>query len=235
MQASTPSASSLSRQWADYSDDKDDMTPRSYCEVLRSGLPPFPAPVVAPSPSPVAQGGARLWSDALALLAAGVGTVTPVGAVGGATTPRMDGPASGLVGGVDVAGIPAGGVGPWIHVGGQERSRGWMEELPVLQIHDDLPPDLAGLCFNCLLPADHIARNCTRRRHASDTARVGTMPVTVPKDGHGRLVAGCGTNRVELAYRALRRRAMASRGGSCAALASTPRQLGRRVDGASSL
>jgi hypothetical protein len=32
----------------------------------------------------------------------------------------------------------------------------------VLQICDGLPPNLTGLCFNYLLPADHIARNCTR-------------------------------------------------------------------------
>jgi hypothetical protein len=94
------------------------MMPRSYCEVLRSGLPPSPALVVVPSPSLVAQGGARPWSDALALLAAGAGAATPMGTVGGAATPCVDGPASGLVDGVDVAGIPAGGVGPWIHVGG---------------------------------------------------------------------------------------------------------------------
>jgi hypothetical protein len=45
--ASTPSASSTSRRWADYSDDEEEISPRSYCEVLRSGTPPSP-PVVAP-------------------------------------------------------------------------------------------------------------------------------------------------------------------------------------------
>jgi hypothetical protein len=202
MQASTPSASSSSRRWADYSDDEDDdLSPRSYCEVLRSGTPPSPPPAVVPSPSPVAspssspvaRGGARPWSAALSLLAAGAGVAAQVGVVVGAAPSRVDSPS----GGVDApvvseAEIPAGGARPWIHVGGRKRSRGRQEELPAMLIRDDLPPDLAGVCFNCLLPADHISRNCTKETACLRCRKSGHHARDCPQ---GRAPAGGGQPR----------------------------------------
>jgi hypothetical protein len=231
MQASTPSASS-SRRWADYSDDEDDdLSPRSYREVLRSGTPPSPSPVVVPSPSPVAtpfpspvaRGGARPWSAALSLLAAGAGATTPVGGVDGAAPSRVDSPSGGVdapVVGVDgsTSEILAGGARPWTHVGGRKRPRGWQEELPAMQIWDDLPPNLAGVCFNCLLLADHISRNCTKETACLRCRKPGHHA----RDCHqGQASAGGGQSRRQQLVRAClarRRLMLLSCNGSCVVL-----------------
>jgi hypothetical protein len=209
--AATPSASSSSRRWADYSDDEDDLTPRSYCEVLRSGSPPSPSPVAARPLSPAAQGGARPWSAALRQLAAEAGSSPKAGAdVVGAGSPRVDGPA----GGVGDAELPAGGVGPWIHVGGRRRPRGQRSCRRCLFVKTCLPisPDSASIAFCRRTTSPGTAPG---RRRAFDAARGGTMPVIVPRDGRRREVGGRGSSRVKRAGVALRQRSVSSRVGLC--------------------
>jgi hypothetical protein len=65
-------------------------------------------------------------------------------------------------------------------------------ELPALWIREDLPPDLAGLCFNCLLPADHISRNCTRETACLHCRKGGHHAKDCPE---GRAPAGVGQRR----------------------------------------
>jgi hypothetical protein len=214
MQASTPSASS-SRRWADYSDDEDDgLSPHSYREVLHSGTP---------FPSPVARGGAWPWSAALSLLAAGAGAAAPVGGVDGAAPSRVDSPSGGVdapVVGLDgsVAEILAGGARQWTHVGGRKRPRGWQEELPAMQIRDDLPPNLAGVSFNCLLLADHISRNCTKETACLRCRKPGHHA----RDCHqGQASAGGSQSRRQQLVRAClarRRLMLLSCNGSCVVL-----------------
>jgi hypothetical protein len=165
----------------------------------------------------------------------------PVGGVDGAAPSRVDSPSSGVdapvVGvdgsavGVGGAEVPAGSVRPWTHVGGRKRPRGRKEELPAMQIRDDLPPDLAGVCFNCLLKADHISRNCTRETACLCCRKTGHHARDYPQ---GRALAGGGQSRCQqrgVACLARRRLVVFSCSGSCVVL----RRLGRRVGIASSL
>jgi hypothetical protein len=65
-------------------------------------------------------------------------------------------------------------------------------ELPALWIREDLPPDLTGLCFNCLLPADHISRNCTRETACLRCRKGGHHAKDCPE---GRAPVGVGQRR----------------------------------------
>jgi hypothetical protein len=113
------------------------------------------------------------WLRAMTLLWSA--TLTQLTARAGDLLPHMEAPA----GGMDGVAAPVEDVRPWFHVGGGRRHRGKVvgSELLALWIWEDLPLDLAGSCFNCLLPADHIVINCTRKA------------VTCPK---GRAPAGDG-------------------------------------------
>lgn len=127
----SPPESSQSRRWADYSDDEEDFSPRSYCEVLRSGTPPAAR---SPAPSPVAVSSKPASPPRVAPLRHARSPPAPA--------PQQGAPR------------------PWLHGGGggwPKRRRG--PQLPALVIRDDLPPDLAGNCFNCAQPG-HISREC---------------------------------------------------------------------------
>jgi hypothetical protein len=58
-----------------------------------------------------------------------------------------------------------------------------------MSIRDDLPPDLAGVCFNCLLPADHISKNCTKETACLRWRKSGHHARDCPQ---GRATAGGG-------------------------------------------
>jgi hypothetical protein len=63
-----------------------------------------------------------------------------------------------------------------------------------MSIRDDLPPDLAGVCFNCLLPADHISKNCTKETACLRCRKTGHHARDCPQ---GRTPAGGGRSRLQ--------------------------------------
>jgi hypothetical protein len=206
--ASTPSASaSSSRRWADYSDDEEEeeISPRSYCEVLRSGSPPSP-PLVAGCSSPVALGGGRRpWTAALHQLAAeaasGLRVDAPAGGVeapaGGGVAPAggVESSAAGVadvVGASDVAGVeaPVGGVGPWMRAGGRKRPRGQAKcslRFSSVTTYRRTSPVCASIasCRSTTSP-----RTALTRRRASAVERVAITPVSALRLELRRVVGG---------------------------------------------
>ncbi|KAM0867954.1 hypothetical protein ACQ4PT_041655 [Festuca glaucescens] len=161
----SPSASSQSRRWADYTDDEDEeVSRRSYCEVLRSGTPPGPGgfgEVWAPSP-PSMTSGARSPPAA----PRGVDALAAAAAVGGRwavddSTRRLASlvmaPAQAPA---PVARAPASGAGPWMSARGHKRSRNQPATLPAWTVRSGIPTNLAGACFNCTRTC-HISAECT--------------------------------------------------------------------------
>ncbi|KAM0912281.1 hypothetical protein ACQ4PT_012961 [Festuca glaucescens] len=155
----SPSSSSQSRRWADYTADEEDISPRSYCEVLRSGTPPASASSRAPLPPP-AGGGVGLS------LSAPRGVVPPVTAAPrpwpvddnvcrlaslAVQPPRAP---------TAAARAPARGAAPWTDVRGRKRARNQEATLPAWTIRSGLPTNLAGACFNCTRTC-HISAECT--------------------------------------------------------------------------
>ncbi|KAM0911173.1 hypothetical protein ACQ4PT_013676 [Festuca glaucescens] len=159
----SPSTSSQSRRWADYTDDEEEeVSRRSYCEVLRSGTPPDGSGAgVTPSP-PSVRSGAR--SPPLAPS----GVVPPVAAaaVGGRwavddSTRRL----ASLVAPPSQAPAPAArdsssGAGPWMSARGRKRSCNQPATLPAWTVRSGIPTNLAGACFNCTRTC-HISAECT--------------------------------------------------------------------------
>ncbi|KAM0913650.1 hypothetical protein ACQ4PT_012028 [Festuca glaucescens] len=155
----SPSSSSQLRRWADYTDDEEEVSPRSYCEVLRSGMPPVGASSRAPPPSP-AGGGVGPSSSAPR------GVVPPAGAA-----PRpwaVDDSVRRLASMVvqprraptSAARAPACGAASWTDVRGRKRACNQQAMLPTWTIRSGLPTNLAGACFNCTRTY-HISVECT--------------------------------------------------------------------------
>jgi hypothetical protein len=157
-------------QVGDYSDDEDnDLTPRSYCKVLRSGSPFFPSGGDGP-PLPAPQGcemaptcaHGRQRSDILQR--------------GRVCCPLAWRPPQVVWRPLRVAWRypPA----AWVP-GSMSPNRSvileGMLKLPALWIRDELSPDLVGCCFNCLRPADHISKDCI---YETNAVRKGTTPAT---------------------------------------------------------
>ncbi|KAM0926107.1 hypothetical protein ACQ4PT_003923 [Festuca glaucescens] len=154
----SPSTSSQSRRWADYTDDEDEVSPRSYCEVLRSGTPPTGS--CSRAAPPPARGGARSPSPAPC------GVVPPVAAAPRpwAVDDNMRRLASLVVqppgDPTPAARAPAPGAAPWTDVRGRKRTRNQQATLPAWTIRSGLPTNLAGACFNCTRTC-HISAECT--------------------------------------------------------------------------
>ncbi|KAM0925308.1 hypothetical protein ACQ4PT_004281 [Festuca glaucescens] len=159
----SPSTSSQPRRWADYTDDEEEeVSRRSYCEVLRSGTPPVGSGAgLMPSP-PSARSGAR--SPPLA--PRGVVPSVAAAAVGGCwavddstrrlaslVAPPSQAPAP-------AARAPSSGAGPWTSARGRKRSRNQPATLPAWTVRSGIPTNLAGACFNCTRTC-HISAECT--------------------------------------------------------------------------
>uniref|UniRef100_A0A453L7V4 CCHC-type domain-containing protein n=1 Tax=Aegilops tauschii subsp. strangulata TaxID=200361 RepID=A0A453L7V4_AEGTS len=153
--------------WGDFSssEDEDCGHARSYCEVLRSGspsgTPPPPPPLSAAPPSglPPLR---RNRAPPLPPLLRPRRSRLP-------RHPRPPGPRppaprlSSIV--VREEALNQGGRGGWQVAGRKCRRprRLPAPPLPSMNIRSDLPPDLAGLCFNCL-SEEHVAAMCTNER-----------------------------------------------------------------------
>ncbi|KAK1611453.1 hypothetical protein QYE76_035126 [Lolium multiflorum] len=172
----SPSTSSQSRRWADYTDDEDEEVPRrSYCEVLRRGSPPGCSDVVrAPSP-PSAMGGTRSSPSA----PRGVVPPAAAAAVGGRwavddNARRMESlitaPAQAPVPGARPA---AQGARPWTSARGCKRPRNQSAMLPAWTVRSGIPSNLAGACFNC-----------TRTCHTSAECTFETVCLRCGEEGH---------------------------------------------------
>ncbi|KAM0881704.1 hypothetical protein ACQ4PT_032778 [Festuca glaucescens] len=159
----SPSTSSQSRRWADYTDDEEEeVSRRSYCEVIRSGTPPGGSGAGrAPSP-PSTTSGAR--SPPLA--PRGVDPLAATTAAGGRwavddSTRRLASlvmaPAQAHA---PMARAPSSGAGPWTSARGRKRSRNQPATLPVWTVRSGIPTNLAGACFNCTRTC-HISAECT--------------------------------------------------------------------------
>ncbi|KAM0858336.1 hypothetical protein ACQ4PT_047890 [Festuca glaucescens] len=155
----SPSTSSQSWRRADYTDDEDEISPRSYCEVLCSGTPPT-GPCSRALPPPPARGGAGSSSPAPR------GVVPPVAAAQRpwAVDDNMRRLASLVVqpprDPTPVARAPAPGAAPWTDVRGRKRTRNQQATLPAWTIRSGLPTNLARACFNCTRTC-HISAECT--------------------------------------------------------------------------
>ncbi|KAM0831984.1 hypothetical protein ACQ4PT_065189 [Festuca glaucescens] len=159
----SPSTSSQSRRWADYTDDEEEeVSRRSYCEVLRSGTPPVGSGAGQTLSPLSATSGAR--SPPLA--PRGVDPPVATAAVGGRwavddntrrlaslVVPPTQAPAP-------VARASPSGAGPWTSACGRKRSRNQPATLPVWTVRSGIPTNLAGACFNCTRTC-HISVECT--------------------------------------------------------------------------
>ncbi|KAM0828533.1 hypothetical protein ACQ4PT_067481 [Festuca glaucescens] len=161
----SPSSSSQSQRWADYTDDEEEASPRSYCEVLRSGTPPVGACSRAPPPPPVGPSSSSP-RGVVQSSSSPSGVVLPVSAA-----PRpwaVDESMRHLASAVvqprrptsPVARAPARGAPPWTDVRGRKRTRNQQPTLPAWTIRSGLPTNLAGACFNCTRTC-HISADCT--------------------------------------------------------------------------